>query len=183
MTNHKPGFLSLAQVAKKMKISRIAVYKKVKKGEIEAQRIGKSYAVSEELLPELNEETLVYGNEKGEALIKQGKSGPEVAFKFKDDNLWLTQKQISNLFEQGVPSINECIKKIINEAEVDEKSVIRKIRITASDGKGYETSVYGLDMIMLIGFRIKSAKASMFRIWATEVLREYLLKSGISAKE
>jgi len=92
------------------------------------------------------------------------------------DTLWATQAQISTLFEVDVRTINEHLKNIFNSKELKEISVIRKFRITAKDGKQYLTKFYNLDAIIAVGYRVNSKKATKFRIWATSILREYLIK-------
>lgn len=93
-----------------------------------------------------------------------------------DETFWITQKQMAEVFAVEVNTINYHIKEIFKSEELDENSVIRKIRITASDGKKYNTAHYNLDMIISVGYRVSSRKATIFRIWATKVLREYIVK-------
>lgn len=93
-----------------------------------------------------------------------------------DENIWLTQKRIAALFDAGVNTINYHLKEIFRSAELSEKAVIRKIRITADDGKKYETNFYNLDAIISVGYRVNSLQATQFRIWATERLKEYIIK-------
>lgn len=104
---------------------------------------------------------------------KRGKSKIEV--KLEEDSVWLTQKQMSQLFKKNVRTINEHILNIFKEKELDKKSVIRKSRITASDGKKYQSMVYNLDVIISVGYRVKSLEGTKFRIWATNTLRKYLV--------
>ncbi len=93
-----------------------------------------------------------------------------------DENIWLTQKRMSELFCVSIPTINEHLKNIFNSKELDENSVIRKFLTTASDGKKYQTNFYNLDAIISVGYRVNSKQATLFRIWATKVLKEYVLK-------
>lgn len=93
-----------------------------------------------------------------------------------DETLWLTQKKMGELFGVDVRTISEHLRNIFNSAELSEDSVIRKIRITATDGKAYETQSYNLDAILSVGYRINSRQATQFRIWATQILREYVVK-------
>ena len=93
-----------------------------------------------------------------------------------DENVWLSQKLIADLFDVDVRTINEHLKNIFFEQELDENSVIRKFRITAADGKEYETKHYNLDAILAVGYRVRSDRGTLFRKWATERLREYLIK-------
>jgi hypothetical protein len=91
------------------------------------------------------------------------------------ETVWLTQKQMSELFHKDVRTINEHIKNIFVESELVQKAVIRKFRITASDGKSYDTTHYNLDVIISVGYRVKSLRGTQFRIWATNVLRSHLV--------
>lgn len=94
----------------------------------------------------------------------------------KDETVWLTQKKMADLFGVEIHTINYHIKEIFESGELKEDSVIRKIRITAADDKSYLTNYYNLDMIISVGYRVNSRQATQFRIWATQVLREYIIK-------
>jgi hypothetical protein len=94
----------------------------------------------------------------------------------KDETIWLTQKAMSALFDVEIPTINYHLKEVFNSGELEEHSVIRNFLITASDGKKYNTNFYNLDAIISIGYRVNSAKATQFRIWATKVLKEFIIK-------
>ena len=96
--------------------------------------------------------------------------------KLEDETVWLTQAQLVDLFHSSKANVSEHIKNIINEGELDEDSVVRKFRITASDGKNYQVKHYNLDMIISLGYRIQSKVATHFRRWATERLKEYIIK-------
>ena len=91
------------------------------------------------------------------------------------ETVWLTQKQMAELFQKDVRTINEHIKNIFAEGELVPESVIRKFRITAADGKNYDTAHYNLDVIISVGYRVKSLRGTQFRIWATNVLRQHLV--------
>ena len=93
-----------------------------------------------------------------------------------DENIWLTQEQISKLYDKAKSTISEHIKNIIEEKELDKNAVIRKFRTTAKDGKTYNTNYYNLEMIIAIGFRVKSNQGTRFRIWANEKIKDYLIK-------
>lgn len=95
---------------------------------------------------------------------------------FAEESIWLTQKRMAMLFNVDVRTINEHLKNIFESAELQENSVIRKFRTTASDGKSYETNIYNLDAIISIGYRVNSSQATQFRIWATARLKQYLIK-------
>lgn len=92
------------------------------------------------------------------------------------ETVWLTQKQMSKLFDKDVRTVNEHVKNIFKEGELDDSSVIRKFRITAADGKSYDTAHYNLDVIISVGYRVKSQRGTQFRQWATRVLRDHLVK-------
>jgi len=93
-----------------------------------------------------------------------------------NETVWLTQKKMADLFCIEAHTVNYHIKEIFDSGELKEDSVIRKIRITAADGKSYLTNYYNLDMIISVGYRVNSRQATQFRIWATKVLREYVIK-------
>ena len=93
--------------------------------------------------------------------------------------LWLTQKRMAELFGVSIPTINEHLKNIFSSGELNEISVIRKFRITAEDWKKYNTNFYNLDAIISVWYRVNSSQATQFRIWATQVLREYLIKGFV----
>ena len=93
-----------------------------------------------------------------------------------EENIWLTQEQISKLYGKTKSTISEHIKNIFDEKELNKNSVVRKFRTTAKDGKLYNVSYYNLEMIIAIGFRVKSGQGTKFRIWANEKLKEYLVK-------
>ena len=100
----------------------------------------------------------------------------KIRVRIEDENVWLTQKLIAELFDVSVPTVNEHLKNIFKSGELDESSVIRNFLITATDGKDYETKHYNLDIILAVGYRVRSDKGTQFRKWATERLREYLIK-------
>ena len=101
---------------------------------------------------------------------------PQVDVRFQDETVWLTQAQLVDLYQSSKANVSEHIKNIFDEGELDKDSVVRKFRTTASDGKNYEVNYYNLDMIISLGYRIKSNIATKFRIWATDRLREYITK-------
>ena len=100
----------------------------------------------------------------------------KIRVRIEDENVWLTQKLIAELFDVNVRTVNEHLKNIFLEQELAENSVIRNFRITAADGKGYDTKHYNLDAILAVGYRVRSDRGTQFRKWATERLREYLIK-------
>ena len=95
---------------------------------------------------------------------------------YKDETLWLSQKGMSKVFDVGVSAISKHLKNIFEEQELDKNLVVSKMEITADDGKNYNTEVYSLDAIIAVGYRINSKKATEFRIWATKILKEYIIK-------
>lgn len=114
-----------------------------------------------------NSEIILYQTEDGKTKIE---------VRLENDTVWLTQAQISELFQKAKSTVSEHLKKIFEEGELDEHSVVRNFRTTASDGKKYITSYYNLDVIISIGYRVKSLQGTKFRIWATQHLKEYLIK-------
>ncbi len=95
---------------------------------------------------------------------------------FQDETFWLSQKRMAELFGVDKRTISEHLKNIFKSSELDDKAVIRKFRTTAQDGKNYLTSFYHLDAIIAVGYRVNSHQATQFRIWATQTLREFIIK-------
>ena len=95
---------------------------------------------------------------------------------YKDDTLWLSQKGMSKVFECTTDNISLHLKHIFAEKELDKNSVTEKCSLTADDGKNYNTTIYNLDAIIAVGYRVNSKKATEFRIWATKILKEYITK-------
>ena len=113
----------------------------------------------------------------GEILIYQTEDGlTNITVKMQDDTVWLTQQQLVELYQSSKSNVSEHIKHIFEEGELDEVSVVRKFRTTAADGKNYNTTYYNLDMIISLGYRIKSSIATQFRRWAAERIKEYMIK-------
>src|SRR6056297_1155744 len=96
-----------------------------------------------------------------------------------DETVWLTQKAMADLFGVETKTINYHLKEIFKSKELEEQSVIRKIRITATDGKKYLTNFYNLDAIISVGYRVNSHQATQFRIWATKTLKEFIIKGFV----
>ena len=116
-------------------------------------------------------------DEQGEIIIYQTNDGKnKIDVKLEGETVWLTQAQLVELYQSSKSNVSEHIKHIFEEKELEEDSVVRKFRTTASDGKQYEVAHYNLDMIISLGYRIKSSIATQFRIWATERLKEYIIK-------
>ena len=95
---------------------------------------------------------------------------------FHDENVWLTQKRMGELFNIDRSVITKHLKNIFNTNELEESSVCAKIAHTAEDGKKYNTNFYNLDAIISVGYRVNSLQATQFRIWATKILKEYMIK-------
>lgn len=116
-------------------------------------------------------------NNQGEIVIYQTDDGDtKIDVRFVDETVWLTQAQLCELYQTSKSNVSEHIKNIFEDGELEENSVVRKFRTTASDGKNYNVSYYNLDMIISLGYRIKSITATQFRRWATERLKEYMIK-------
>ena len=118
----------------------------------------------------MTEEIIIYQDEKGNTNID---------VRLENETIWLTQKQMAELFERDVRTINEHIINVYDEGELDETSTIRKFRIVQTEGKrsvNRELDHYNLDMIIAVGYRVKSKIATRFRIWATNILKQYLIE-------
>ena len=116
-------------------------------------------------------------NPQSEIIIYQADDGNvKIDVKMEDETVWLTQAQLTDLYLSSKSNISEHIKHIFEEGELDENSVVRNFRTTAADGKAYDTKHYNLDMIISLGYRVKSSIATNFRRWATERLKEYMIK-------
>lgn len=113
---------------------------------------------------------------KGEIVLYKDKDGPGLEISLVDDTVWLNQAQMAELFGKDRDTISEHVQNIFKEAELSQNSVTRKFRATAKDGKSYNTMFYNLDMVISVGYRVNSKKGTQFRIWATQKLRDYLLK-------
>jgi hypothetical protein len=117
---------------------------------------------------------------KGDIILYRTATGDvRVEVLFEGETLWLTQKQIAELFDVDVRTVSEHFQTILSSGELQEDSVIRKIRNTATDGKSYLTNFYHLDAIIAVGYRVNSLRATQFRIWATQTLREFIIKGFV----
>ena len=113
-------------------------------------------------------------------IIYQAEDGKiKIDVRFQDETVWLTQKLMADLFQTTVANINIHIKNIFDEGELSRGPVIKDFLITAADGKKYHTKFYNLDMIISVGYRVKSSVATRFRQWATQHLREYIVKGFV----
>ena len=105
---------------------------------------------------------------RSEIIIYQTEDGStKIDVKFQDETVWLTQAQLCELYQTSKSNISEHIKHIFEEGELEEDSVVRKFRTTGADGKNYNITHYNLDMIISLGYRVKSLIATQFRRWAT----------------
>ena len=119
-------------------------------------------------------------DEFSEFLLYTAPSGDvKVEIFFHNENVWLTQKRMAELFNVNVPAISKHLKNIFESGELDEKVVISILETTAEDGKNYNTKYYNLDAIISVGYRVNSSQATQFRIWATNLLREFMIKGFI----
>ncbi len=117
---------------------------------------------------------IIYNTEDGKA---------KVVLYAKDGNVWMNQSQIAELFDTSVANISIHISKILKDNELGENSVIKNYLITAADGKNYNVTFYSLDMILAIGFRVRSKRGTQFRIWANRNLKEYMVKGFVMDDE
>ena len=118
----------------------------------------------------MNNQIIIYSSENGETKIE---------VKLQNETLWLNQKQMSELFGKDVRTISLHLQNIFNEAELSENSVIQEYWTTASDGKKYLVKHYNLDAIISVGYRVSSIRGTQFRIWATQKLKEYIIKGFV----
>jgi hypothetical protein len=118
-------------------------------------------------MQENSSQIVIYQTESGETKLD---------VRFQDETVWLTQMQLCELFNKSKATISEHIKHIFEERELVDDSVVRNFRTTAQDGKLYNTNFYNLDVIISVGYRVKSKQGTQFRIWATQRLKEYILK-------
>ena len=125
-------------------------------------------------MQENSSQIIIYQTESGETKL-------EVTIN--DETVWLTQLQMAELFGKNKKTISEHISNIFKEEELDKNSVVRIFRTTAQDGKNYNTNFYNLDVIISVGYRVKSQQGTQFRIWATKTLREYIIKGFVMDDE
>ena len=120
-----------------------------------------------EIVPAQQGDIVIYRTEGGSS---------EVECVFHGDNMWLTQAQMVELYQVSKSSISEHLKHVFEEGELDEASVVRNFRTTASDGKSYATNYYSLEAVLAVGYRVRGSRGTQFRQWATVQLKEYLQK-------
>jgi len=119
------------------------------------------------------------GNEQPQSsiVLYQTEDGrTRIQCRFENETIWLTQKLMAELFKKDIRTINEHIQNVVSEGELAGESVIRKFRIAAADGKSYDTQHYNLEVVIAVGYRVKSSRGTQFRQWATARLNEYLVK-------
>ena len=114
---------------------------------------------------------------------KNGNDEVRIEVLLQNENLWLTQARIAELFGVQKAAVSKHLKNIFSEGELQEESVVSKMETTATDGKNYQTNFYNLDAIIAVGYRVNSKKATMFRIWANKVLKEYIIKGYVMNDE
>jgi hypothetical protein len=116
----------------------------------------------------------------GQFLVYQTEDGKlKLDVRFEGETVWLTQQHMAELFQTSKQNIGQHLKSIFAEGELAPDSVVKKFFTTAADGKNYATNFYNLDAIISVGYRVKSAVATRFRIWATQRLREYIVKGFV----
>ena len=112
-----------------------------------------------------------------------GNEQDSIEMRYEDENIWLTQKMMAALYDVGTNTINYHIKKIFEDSELQEDSVIRKFRITAPDGKSYNTNHYSLEMIIAVGFKVNSERAVQFCKWVNQIAKDYTIKGWVMDDE
>jgi hypothetical protein len=123
-------------------------------------------------------------NSTAEFLIFPGQAGEQgIEARYEDETIWLSQRLMAELFAVDVRTISEHLKNIFKSGELEESAVVRKFRNTAADGKSYLTQYYNLDAIISVGYRVNSVRATQFRQWATQVLREFSIKGYVLDKK
>jgi hypothetical protein len=110
-----------------------------------------------------------------------GEGGVEAVYA--DENIWLTQKMMGVLYDVETHTVNYHLKKVFSDSELEENSVIRNFRITAADGKKYNTKHYNLSAIIAVGYKVNSERAVQFRKWATTIIKEYTIKAYVMDDE
>ena len=112
-----------------------------------------------------------------------GDQQDSIEMRYEDENIWLTQKMMATLYDVRTNTVNYHIKKIFEDSELQEDSVIRKFRITAPDGKSYNTNHYSLEMIIAVGFKVNSERAVQFRKWVNQIAKDYTIKGWVMDDE
>ena len=112
-----------------------------------------------------------------------GDNANSVELRYEDENIWLTQKMMSTLYDVSVAAINQHLKKIFEDNELDENAVIKNYLITANDGKNYNTKHYNLQAIIAVGFKINNERAVQFRKWANSIVKDYTIQGWVMDEE
>lgn len=105
-----------------------------------------------------------------------GGAESSVEMRYEDENIWLTQKMMASLYNVSVPAVNQHLKRIFHDNELDEQAVVKHYLITAADGKSYQTKHYSLQAIIAVGFKIENERAVQFRKWANQVVKDYTIQ-------
>jgi len=116
-------------------------------------------------------------------IASTGDSQDSFEMRYEDENIWLTQKMLATLYDVETHTINYHIKKIFADSELEESSVIRNFRITADDGKTYDTKHYALQMVIAVGFKVNSERAVQFRKWVNQIAKDYTIKGWVMDDE
>ncbi|HEO6487526.1 TPA: virulence RhuM family protein [Streptococcus agalactiae] len=109
-------------------------------------------------------------------IAANGDDGEAIEIRYEDENIWLTQKMMAALYDVSVSAINQHLKKIFDDNELDESSVIKKYLITANDGKSYNTKHYNLQAIIAVGFKVNNERAVQFRKWSNQIVKDFTIK-------
>ena len=112
-----------------------------------------------------------------------GRNSDSFEMRYEDENIWLTQKMMATLYDVSVSAINQHLKRIFEDNELVEESVIKKYLITASDGKSYSTKHYNLQAIIAVGFKVNNERAVRFRKWAGQIVKDYTIQGWTMDKE
>ncbi|MFA5996054.1 MAG: virulence RhuM family protein [Patescibacteria group bacterium] len=125
-------------------------------------------------MTENNNQIIIYNTIDGQT---------KITVRLEHETVWLSQKQMAELFDKDRKTITEHIQNVFKEGELAENSVCRKLQHTASDGKNYTVTFYNLDVIISVGYRVHSLQGTQFRIWATQKLKEYIIKGFVMDDE
>ena len=112
-----------------------------------------------------------------------GEDKDSIEMRYEDENIWLTQKMMATLYDVSVAAINQHLKKIFEDGELQEEAVIKKYLITATDGKKYNTNHYNLQAIIAVGFKVNNQRAVRFRVWANQIVEQYTIKGWAMDEE
>lgn len=146
--------------------SKDMIHKYLKDSDVYALKKGDEKMSNNNLI-ENNNDIIIYTTDDGQV---------DIEVKLEDENVWLTQNSMAELFDTTRNNITMHIKNIFEEGELQENSVSKDSLLTAKDGKNYKTKFYNLDLIISVGYRVKSVRGTQFRIWANKLIKEYLIK-------